>query len=259
MLQNRKSVARWIPLASLLMLVGGGCAGFSFPMPGSGGNQGTSPEEMRGPCQADTDCLPGQVCQAGLCAEPAALAVCPEGATMAIYYADQDGDGSGSPAASTQACSQPRGYVADGGDCDDTKPEIHPVADEACDGVDNNCDGRLDEGVSNACGGCSSLAHPPGEPCDGPDADLCAEGAWGCNRDKNNVSCTDRTEDTPEICDGADNDCDGQTDEDFAGVGQACDGPDGDLCKNGVLFCRVDGSALDCGIENPADLSLIHI
>lgn len=31
-------------------------------------------------------------------------------------------------------------------DCNDGNPDIHPGADELCDGVDNNCDGQVDEG-----------------------------------------------------------------------------------------------------------------
>ncbi|MDP3153201.1 MAG: thrombospondin type 3 repeat-containing protein [Archangium sp.] len=37
---------------------------------------------------------------------------------------------------------------------------------ELCDGDDNNCNGQVDEGVTNACGGCTLLEHQPGEPCE---------------------------------------------------------------------------------------------
>ena len=38
------------------------------------------------------------------------------------------------------------GYFGDE-DCDETSPAIHNGASEICDGIDNNCDGEIDEGV----------------------------------------------------------------------------------------------------------------
>jgi hypothetical protein len=43
--------------------------------------------------------------------------------------------------------------------------ELVPT-NELCDGDDNDCDGQTDEGVTNACGGCTILDHQPGDPCD---------------------------------------------------------------------------------------------
>ena len=64
------------------------------------------------------------------------------------YYADVDGDTYGDPAATEMACSLPTGYSATNDDCNDAEAAINPGADEICDGIDNNCDGAIDEGTA---------------------------------------------------------------------------------------------------------------
>ena len=62
------------------------------------------------------------------------------------WYVDADQDGFGSTADAVTACQPPKGYVADDSDCDDAEAEINPAATEAClDGVDNDCDGDVEE------------------------------------------------------------------------------------------------------------------
>mgnify|MGYP000117599056 FL=1 len=61
------------------------------------------------------------------------------------WYLDADRDGTGTVHKRLTACTQPDGYVANLDDCDDTDPRRHHT--EVCDGVDNNCNGRVDEGV----------------------------------------------------------------------------------------------------------------
>ena len=61
------------------------------------------------------------------------------------FYLDGDGDGFGNADAVVQACSQPEGAVANQNDCDDDNPQIYPSQVEECDGVDNNCNGDIDE------------------------------------------------------------------------------------------------------------------
>jgi hypothetical protein len=71
-------------------------------------------------------------------------------AITTTYYADKDGDGYGDPLASVElGCTPTTGFVPDNTDCDDTDPDINPGATEVCDGLDNNCNGQIDEG--NTC------------------------------------------------------------------------------------------------------------
>ena len=63
------------------------------------------------------------------------------------FYADVDGDGYGDASSSTAACSAPAGTVADATDCDDATATVHPGATEACNGIDDDCDTLIDEGV----------------------------------------------------------------------------------------------------------------
>ena len=66
------------------------------------------------------------------------------------WYADTDGDGYGALGDTTRACTLPMGSVADDRDCDDTDAAIHPGAPEVCDGVDQDCDGDVDNDAVDA-------------------------------------------------------------------------------------------------------------
>lgn len=65
------------------------------------------------------------------------------------YYYDGDSDGFGDPNAPyiTYAGT---GYVQNNFDCNDSNANIHPFSPEVCDGIDNNCDGRVDDGIQPA-------------------------------------------------------------------------------------------------------------
>jgi hypothetical protein len=64
------------------------------------------------------------------------------------YYFDSDSDGYGDITSTINSCSGvPPGYVAIFGDCDDLDSTIHPVADELCNSIDDNCDGIIDNGL----------------------------------------------------------------------------------------------------------------
>ncbi len=71
-----------------------------------------------------------------------------EGFPLNTYYADQDGDTFGDPNTTTTACSPPAGYVVDNTDCQPNNPSIYPGATEVLNGLDDDCDGTVDEGAS---------------------------------------------------------------------------------------------------------------
>ncbi|MEI6947156.1 M6 family metalloprotease domain-containing protein [Paraflavisolibacter sp. H34] len=172
------------------------------------------------------------------------------------YYRDQDGDGYGNPGISTVASTQPTGYVANNTDCNDNNAAINPGAAELCDGVDNDCDGQIDEGVKKTYyrdqdgdgygnGAVTTLA------CAAP------SGYVANNADCNDNNAAIRPGAT-EICDGIDNDCDGQIDEGTASTTYYRD-QDGDGYGNPNVTmqgCSIPTGYVtnnaDCDDTNPA-------
>jgi len=96
--------------------------------------------------------------------------------TTVQWYADLDADGHGDTDASVEECEAPANHVASSGDCDDGDPDVNPGADEICDQVDNDCDGTVDQGASDATEYYADLdldgmgdPDNPTEACDMPD------------------------------------------------------------------------------------------
>ncbi len=58
-----------------------------------------------------------------------------------------DIDGYGYFLNAKRACVQPAGSADNARDCKDAKTDISPGATEACDKLDNHCDGEIDEGL----------------------------------------------------------------------------------------------------------------
>ncbi|MBC8047760.1 MAG: T9SS type A sorting domain-containing protein [Fimbriimonadaceae bacterium] len=73
-----------------------------------------------------------------------------EGFTFTTYYFDADADEFGDALISTTTCDgSPTGYINDSTDCDDTNPNIYPGATEILNGIDDNCNQVIDEGLVN--------------------------------------------------------------------------------------------------------------
>lgn len=148
-----------------------------------------------------------------------------------FYYLDLDGDTYGDSLTAVYAPEAPNdAYVANDSDCNDMDENINPGIAEICDNIDNNCDGQIDEG--DVCVEC--MHNQTEQMACGSDVGACAQGIktrtcefgiwgpWG--------PCENEVGPSPEICDGIDNDCDGQVDN------NTTDCPPGYVC-GGVSGC----------------------
>ena len=91
------------------------------------------------------------------------------------FFKDADGDGHGDAKATTQACVAPSGYVTTNDDCNDGSKLAYPGAVEVCDGVDNDCNGKVDD-LAKIAG--FNLAYAAVPPCDTSDPASCKRGAY---------------------------------------------------------------------------------
>lgn len=135
-----------------------------------------------------------------------------EGCDTITYYRDWDGDGYGNTDSTIVAVSPPAGYVSQGGDCKDEDASINPGAVETCNRKDDNCDGQTDEGCirryyyrdadrdgyGRNIRGVLAIIPPPGYVLLSGDCD-----------DANPAIHPGATE----VCNGKDDNCNGQVDE----------------------------------------------
>lgn len=135
------------------------------------------------------------------------------------WYVDIDQDGYGDANYAIATCDGLHGYVANAADCDDADATIHPRADEHCDGVDEDCDGDVDDYAVDAWawypdadGDGSSTADDDVEP-----IMACLEDKPGAGYNSDHSDCDDTDPtvgpDAPELCDGWDNNCNAYVDD----------------------------------------------
>ncbi len=139
----------------------------------------------------------------------------PGSADEATWYTDADGDGFGDDATAVQACDAPKGMIAVGGDCDDGANAIYPGHAEVCDGVDEDCDGTVDDEPTDGSPWYQDLdGDGYGDPAVSVNA--CAaplDGWWVPDAGDCDDGTNAMAPGLPEYCDGVDNDCDGGVDD----------------------------------------------
>ncbi|MFT5585082.1 MAG: hypothetical protein ACI9VR_002670 [Cognaticolwellia sp.] len=138
-------------------------------------------------------------------------------------------------------------------DCDDDDAGINPAEDELCDGIDNDCDGEIDlDAVDGTTFYVDADADTYGDPSTATDACQSERSDWV----ENGEDCDDTSAEifpgNSEICDGLDNDCDDQIDNDASDAGTYYTDADGDSYgdpSSAVLSCDGAGFSendLDC-------------
>ena len=149
------------------------------------------------------------------------------------------------------------GYTADV-DCDDDDADVHPDADEVCNGEDDNCDGEADEGITVTW---YVDRDGDGYGDEGTTQDSCDE-LSGMVTDGTDCNDDDETmyPGADEYCDSADNDCDGDVDEDAVDQSTLYEDADGDGVGvedgKSVTGCdSEDGYAAEVGDCDDADAS----
>ncbi len=151
--------------------------------------------------------------------------------TATVWYVDADGDRYGDASLPDLACAPDAGFVAASTDCDDGNAAVNPGAIEACNGVEDNCDGVL---------------------LDGLETDTDADGYRTCSGDCDDATATTYTGATDDWYDGVDANCDSADDYDQDADGHEAE-PWGSDCADedrsinpGMVDTWYDGVDTNC-------------
>jgi hypothetical protein len=199
-------------------------------------------------CDDGVFCNGAERCQDGTClpgAEPCEdLAHCDEdsGACLPCIGSELnlacDTDASGICAIGTTKCDDGSVRCA----------ALHSPGPELCDGLDNDCDGEVDEGVAGTR-----------EPCSSGVGACEATGVTVCRADASAFECSvTPTQPSEELCDLVDNDCDGEVDEGNPEGGEPCPSGAAGICSAGILECQAGLLLCVQAVRPAADDSLCN-
>ncbi len=186
------------------------------------------------------------------------------------FYVDTDGDTYGGTSVGKSNCAGPgNGAVDYKADCDETDATIHPGAPESCDGIDEDCDGRLDndavdglftsyadlDGDGFGAGAmeqsCKSGGIQSHDDCDDTDASVNPSADDECNG--LNDDCVGAADDDKAFWFTFYPDDDGDTYGDAAGAKDACSEPELTGWVDVVGDCKDDDSTIHEGAAEVAD------
>ena len=181
-------------------------------------------------CSGDGKCPQGYTCESAThqgggnagrqCVPNSGTCACTEasrGQTRPCQHTNNYGTCSG-----VELCDPAQGW----GGCDALVPAL-----EVCDGIDNDCNGKVDDGLGTSTCGQGN----------------CQVTVDNCKNGHPQTCQPDTTKSTPEVCNGKDDDCDGVVDNGFdlstdvnncGACGRACPSQNGTpTCSNG--FCSL--------------------
>ncbi len=182
-----------------------------------------------------------------------------EGLATFDYYLDEDGDGFGTGDPRPQCGDIDSSYAPAAGDCDDADPNVNPDAEEVCNGRDDDCDGEVDD--ADALPHITLYQDEDGDGYGNDDVPLvsCSESVSGYAAEPGDCDDTDASvhPGALDTCDGRDNDCDSEVDEDPETVFHPDADGDGYGDANSVVAAceQPEGTTLDardCDDSNPA-------